>query len=192
MNGRLDPSLPRESISPELVLVDPELAARLRPHAIAGPPYAAACAPPRSPLGSVAHAAPALPELPQSNSARRHATRRVRARVGWAVTLLALVGLLGAAFAGPRDAPSIDESAPSTQPTIVLSWQPLDSASYYLVEIFGGGRLVHAESATGNRMPVPTWLAPGRYTWTVRSGAGSPYERRVSEPVEQGWFIASR
>ncbi len=109
MDNEFDPLPASEPISPELVLVDPELAARVRRNAIAGPSFAASDRASQPlpvegiPLPVVSH--DATPPLP-----RRRAARRAPARIGWAVTLVALVGVLGAAFAGPRNAADPDRT----------------------------------------------------------------------------------
>lgn len=202
MNDRIEElfrtgSISPRSISPELVLVDPELAALLRPLAVAAPVHS--IQPPELQSVVVAAAAEPVANPPSPIRARPVATRpphRLWGRVGWAVGLLAFVGVLGAAFAGPREAPSIDTSGPSiarsSQPAIVLSWEPVEWAPYYLVEVFHGQRLDHAASVTTNRLPVPDWLPPGRYTWSVRAGTGSPLDRRAGQPFEQGWFAITK
>ena len=191
MNGSFD-----EPITPELVLVDPELAARLRAVAVAEMAHLGEAGSPQP-----ATAAPALsvtPPTPTNSTdavAADRATKRGWVRVGKVAALIGVAALLGASFARPRDAPSIDESAPASRPSaspaITLAWQPTTSASYYVVEIFRGRRLVHAETVDTDRLPVPAWLAPGRYTWYVRSGSGFPVARRSSEPFEHGWFVVT-
>ncbi len=191
MNGSFD-----EPITPELVLVDPELAARLRALAVAETTHLAEAGSSRP-----AAAAPALSITPATptNNAHTAGAKRTRShgwvRVGRLVALIGVAALLGASFARPRDAPSIDESPsfsrPSASPAITLAWQTTTPSSYYVVEIFRSRRLVHAESVSANRLPVPAWLAPGRYMWFVRAGSGSPVARREGEPFEHGWFVVT-
>jgi hypothetical protein len=132
-----------EQISPELVLVDPELAARVRPFAVAGPtiapppppPPAQAVPPPVSaPAPAPVHTpvpapilrppadAPAAPPARRAPAAPAPARptrpygRRGRSVLVRAVPTLAGLAILGLAFLSPRNAPSLTEttSAPPT------------------------------------------------------------------------------
>ncbi len=191
MNGSFD-----EPITPELVLVDPELAARLRAVALAELAHLGeGCSPRPAAAAPAVSVTPPAPTNSTDAVAAERATPRGWIRVGKVAALIGVAALLGASFARPRDAPSIDESTPASRPSaspaITLAWRSTTSASYYVVEIFRGRRLVHAETVDSDRLPVPGWLAPGRYTWYVRSGSGSPLAHRSSEPFEHGWFVVT-
>jgi hypothetical protein len=101
-----------EPISPELVLVDPDLAARVRPYAVPSPPHAPATPLVRAPAPDAGVRPPdgdagaAVPE-------RREPQRRIR--LAPLVTALAGAAFLGAAFLPPREQPRItDITAPAT------------------------------------------------------------------------------
>ncbi len=108
------------------------------------------------------------------------------------VATVAALALLAAAFLPPRDAPRLtDSAAPATaapRPSVTLAWQPARDADYYLVEIFLGATLVHAQSVRPNHVVAPSWLRPGRYTWRVFAGEGAPSARDTRGPLETGWF----
>lgn len=192
-----------ESISPELVLVDPELAARLRATAVAGPPPVvpdesppAAQAPVtrEPPAEETIAAAPVAEPLRDSRPAHAGRTsRRLRTpRPASIVVGLAVMALLLVGFLPPRQAPRLGEAtapANASPGPITLGWEP-QSASAYLVEVFVGKTLVHAASTPRTAIEVPGWLAPGRYTWRVSaySGPGSGASR-PERPFEQGWFV---
>jgi hypothetical protein len=209
----------REPISPELVLVDPELAARVRPHAVAGPSVAPAPALERKPAAArpeqaatalaepvlpppaaaprePAQPAPVEPVLPApvqpANRPVRH-RRSLPGRLASAATTLAAVALLAAAFLPPRDPPRFTDAAPpataAPRASVTLAWQPAPDADYYLVEIFSGQRLVHAQSTRTTSVEAPAWLSDGRYTWRVFSGHGRPAARITRGPLESGWFL---
>jgi hypothetical protein len=208
-----------EPISPELVLVDPELAARVRAVAVAGPsldqpvtaspsversggagrepatppPAAPASVPARTPAPAPAPARAPAPGIPTGAPAR---TRRpVTARLASLASTLAVLALLAAAFLPPRDAPRLtDSAAPATaapRTSVTLAWLPASDADYYLVEVYSGTRLVHAQSVRGTRLSAPAWLRPGRYTWRVFSGQGRAADRRTRGPLESGWFVVT-
>jgi hypothetical protein len=128
-----------EQISPELVLVDPELAARVRPFAVAGPTIAPPPPPPPTqpvppPVSAPAPAPPPAPvpapilrppeDAPAPPPARRAPAppaparptrphgRRGRTVLVRALPTLAGLAILGLAFLSPRDAPSLTETTP--------------------------------------------------------------------------------
>jgi hypothetical protein len=177
-----------EPISPELVLVDPELAARVRATAVAGPSL---------PAPSPVLRPPAEQRAAGDAPARAEAPPRRRIRVTTAIAVLGGAALLGAAFLPPREAPRLTDVAPPAtaapaRPAPTLSWRRTADADYYLVELLQGERLVHATTVRGTRLEAPEWLAPGRYTWRVFAGDGAPADRNVRGPLERGWFVLSR
>lgn len=192
-----------EPITPWLVLVDPELAERVRATAVAGPAASAHVDRAPDPRPVAPHRQPArteqavhVPPLPAPAFAtgpdvrrRRSAPRLATALVGLAAAALLLVGLLP-----PRQAPSLGDAAgparaSAASPSLTLGWQST-GARAYLIEVFAGRRLVHARVTAGTRFVVPGWLAPGRYTWRVSKYAGpEPAGQRVGPPLEEGWFL---
>jgi hypothetical protein len=193
-----------EPISPELVLVDPELAARVRPFAVAGPTFDLAPEPGPEPEPGHEPAAlrapeppaaplPEPPPVPAAPARRPERRSGLLGRVSTACLVLATLALLGAAFLPPRDAPRLTDASPpaiaAPRPTVTLAWKPAGDADYYLVEIYRGERLVHAESVRTARVVAPDTLSPGRYTWRVFAGRGAPTARSVRGPLENGWFV---
>jgi hypothetical protein len=196
-----------EPISPELVLVDPELAARVRAAAGAGPQLPAqlpADDDPGARAGDRAVAPPERDPLPRPVSAPRPPERRrVRHRIGSYAATLGILCILAVAFLPPRQAPRF-QSATAASPTseaptpapapdrarpAQLAWRPVPRATYYLVEVYAGRRLVHAESVPAASVATPSWLRPGRYSWRVFAGRGRPAGRAVRGPIESGWFL---
>lgn len=84
-----------------------------------------------------------------------------------------------------RPAPA---AAPSDSLRLRLAWRPTGGSAYYLVEIFAGTRIVHAETTVKAALLIPK-LPPGRYTWRVFSGDGATGAARPRSPIEHGWFI---
>ena len=174
-----------EPVSPELVLVDPALAMRLRerarredartvPHAGPAPVAGAAGLP-----SPIAHPAP-------DDRKRRLANAVVKAGFSAALTLIALLALLPfLAFLPPRDAPTVvDSSAQALPPPHGwLAWPPHEGADSYVVQILDAGHPIHATVATKPNAPVPGTLRPGVYTWRVFVDDN---ERRG--PIAQGSF----
>ena len=95
----LDPPLP-EPISPELVLVDPELARRVRPVAVVGPPPP----PPQTRPIAVAETRP--------RAARRSPGLRLALTAVGAAALIALVTFATASVPRPGDRPYVEASSP--------------------------------------------------------------------------------
>ena len=181
-------------ISPELALVDPELAAEARaalpePAPIKRPPSVEQPAPVE---------APAQVERPARRSRRR--PRRVVAVVG-ALVLAAAVAAVAlmrdepqpaARSAQPAAAPAQEpeKSAPVARPLTpptpkplpptgahrVYTWAPTEGAFYYRVEILRNGELFHAaETADPSlRLPATLRLPPGTYRWSVRPATVGP------------------
>ena len=190
-------------ISPGLVLVDPELAARIRAaaafdHAASAPWLAA------SPNVSPQRSEPAVHlagcdtrpwdryrrEAPHVQSERR--TRNALDRLGVIGGVVALLLVLSAAFLPPRQAPHLGAAplaATTTRPT--LNW-PRRAAVGYRVEVLSRGRLVVALRTRVNHLVVPRWLGAGRYSWRVSVG-DRPSSRGTDPPwLERGWFIVPR
>jgi hypothetical protein len=192
-----------ESLSPELVLVDPELAAQLRPFVCATPKpllevlaererRLVLAARPSAPVGPEAPAVPA-PGESESVPGERWKRRYVRAGLHGskvAIGALAVAFLLGAAFLPPRQAPHLETpaSAAANRPTLV--WRP--NGNGYRVEIFAGRRLVHAVNTAASTYDVPSWLPPGHYTWRVFRDDWMSGGSVAPKPLEDGWFDLSR
>jgi hypothetical protein len=194
-----------ERISPELVLVDPELAARHRAAAVATPAplLEVLAALERQQAGTTRAEAPTppeavlAPEAPALSSAAtersdRHIGQLTLPRLKLAAAGLVVALLLGAAFLPPRQAPQLattTATAAASRPTLV--W-PAHGRGYR-VEIYVGRRLVHAENTSKNRYAVPRWLAPGRYTWRAFSDGWRRRAGRVDlTPLDEGWFDVGR
>jgi hypothetical protein len=176
-----------DQISPELALVDPELAAEARaalpePRPFVRPVERPTAGEPTAPAerpGAIERPAPA----------RRPSRRSRRRRLGG---LLALAGVLVAAaslaavmldqrHAEPE--PTLRSAqappAPAAQPPAtpqrlpadrVFSWAPAKGALYYRVEFFHNGMLFHAVQTADPalRLPGTLRLPPGAYRWSVR------------------------
>lgn len=182
-------------------MIDPELAARVLPFAVAGPtldtPAPLLLLRPPDLASAVAPEAPPPPH-------------RRRARLSPVVGITAAVALLGVAFLPPRQAPRLTDvppranaapprstpasSAPShtavpvwNEPA-VLTWRRDRKADYYLVEVFAGERLAWAATVRTTTTSTPASLAPRRYSWRVFAGSGRATSRDVRGPLESGWF----
>jgi hypothetical protein len=162
-------------LSPELVLVDPELAAVLRPVARAGPSFAE---PPRV-------AAPSTSE--RASPVRR---RTIGALAGL-VALLALqettatehvnepVPVISRALppippgrtdAAPRPLPHAARP-PHRRPPPVIAWRAVRGAAYYDLVLWREGRRVRDLWPRTPQLALVS-LAPGRYLWFAYPGFG--------------------
>lgn len=214
--GRIDHPLRTmfdEPVSPELALVDPALAAYLRelhvppasPERVrrAPAPAPAQVAPDHGlppvppPLGDLRPARtrsfPA-PPVDRSEGAARHdgEARRASRRRRWrprpfeAVTALAFLGLLGAAFLPPHDPPTF--AAPARSGQVSLAWPETRASDVYLLQITDGARVVYERRLGRPHLDEVFQLAPGRaYAWRVYLAL--PSQARSSEPVARGSFV---
>jgi hypothetical protein len=177
-------------ISPELALVDPELAAAAR-----------AALPDRPPSTFAAVRAAPL-EPPEPNLARpaqppRRSARPPRSRVRRPIILCAFAAALVLGVAHARDPvqgvmaaerlavpeaarhPGLEASAAGVEartPPKVLIWPQVEGAAAYRVELFRGGVRIYGGTTRETRLELPySWryegrrreLAPGAYSWLV-------------------------
>lgn len=187
-----------EPISPELVLVDPELRARVLATAVSGPTsYQEArtetveldLAEPVEAMAAAPNEAAAGHRAPSTGARSRR-----RLRLGTLAVGGALLALLGAAFLPPRDGPRLlgPRAVGAAPIRDVLSWAPATAAGTgYLVEFYRGERLVHAETVEHPRLVVPEWFSPGRYAWRVFARATPTAQPARDRLLEQGWFSVS-
>ena len=197
------PPIPEEQVSPELVLVDPELRERLlrqslRELLLAGigpdphpprvvPPMPAWDPQPERTSGEIPIRVPvSTPFLvPGRGPARRAHGSSVVAATLIALFFLALPSL---AFLPPRQAPTLAleaEPASPGEPTII-TWQSDPMADYYVFELSGGGRLVQLETVQNASVTVAASLPPGRYSWQVLVGEGPVRDHDTHGPVAGG------
>lgn len=195
-----------EPISPELVLVDPELRLRLRLQALREleRETSTSTEPERetsAPIALVLAAAPAdaatRPTSPTSIEQRASRpsrrlmpdTRRLGSIAAVTVlVLLALVPLL--AFLPPRQAPRL--AGPSVEAGVMappkLAWAADARANYYVVQIFRKGRLVRKSVERSATATLPATLPAGEYSWRVYSGYGLVGDRVRRGPIADATF----
>jgi hypothetical protein len=172
-----------EPVSPELALVDPELAARAR-RQLPEPPDALARRPP----------GPTMPVAPASADPDRSLTDVARAATSLRFVVVAV--MLASAFLGPVAVDLLSRSGnagasgsggestavprPVTSvpgpggPGVELRWQSVSGAVSYDVIVWRGGARVLDLWPTGSRVRIPyAALDPGRYLWFVYPRAGS-------------------
>jgi hypothetical protein len=186
-----------ESVSPELALVDPELASRLRAAMRLDDAAGIAIRPPvTSPTVTTAAARPAPPTIafpPRGRAAAR--VRSVRLANGLAVGIVAVLALLPLlAFLPPRQAPTMAAaSAPTTAGSQrTLAWPADPRATYYVVQLLRGNRLVHVSLPPSETASLPASLRPGSYTWRVYAGYGTIDANQRRGPIATGSFTVTR
>jgi hypothetical protein len=183
-----------DQISPELVLVDPELAAEARAQL---PEAASIVQPARDERLSLVE--------PPSRRTRRRSIRIV-AVVGALVVAAAVAAAVvrdepqptvrsaqAAAAQEPEESPKAGVlgarklAPPPTDAHRVYVWAPTDGALYYRVEFLRNGKPFHAaETADPSlRLPATLRLPPGTYRWSVRPatvGAAGVVLQQASRP----------
>jgi hypothetical protein len=185
-------------ISPELVLVDPELRKRLARLGNAVPRPAWDVARPRNPaadsVGTVATEAVAA--APVAHGARQVATRprpkRSLVAVGVAIGVMGVSTVVGLSTAGSGTADPA-AVAPSTGQRI--AWAPSPGATGYVVELRRPGGQPYRAVTASTTILLPTRpssggvrLTAGRYTWYVWSVR---HGRRAGVPIVRSLLVVS-
>jgi hypothetical protein len=189
-----------EPISPELVLVDPELAQRVRAFAVAGRELLVVRPPESAPAtaGTVEQvlAAPAAAPVavePQPELRRPLPPVHRGTRVIEALAIVSVAAFLGLALLPPRDAPRFAIPGPTTAGSAsssIVAWTPRAGVDRYRVQLFYRGQVVYTTTVSQASMPVPPWLRAGRYTWRVfGETTGRPIP---SVPIENGLLTVPR
>ena len=181
-----------EPVSPELALVDPELAARAREVLPVPPPTPPALPePPRLRL--------ILSErlIPRDSAEPVARTRRARPHLAAAV-VAAAIGLAGAAWLPPsrEAAPErrVAPAAPAADPLAPaqFTWAPAAEARTYLFVLYRRGRPVYEASTSVPRLVLPLrWsfggepqrLRGGTYRWVVVPRYGAIDSLREGDPI---------
>jgi hypothetical protein len=169
-----------EQVSPELALVDPELAARLRAAHV--PPCTIDR--PRPPRATAA--APAVVSAPAESTPAEPTRRRWRLRPLELVAAAALVVILGAAFLPSPNAPTF--AAPVQRGEIVLAWPEARKSDVYLLQILDGPETVYERRLEEPHLDEVFALVDGRrYRWRVFVTADRPAPG--SKPIARGSFV---
>jgi hypothetical protein len=175
-----------KEISPELALVDPELAAEAR----------------RS-----------LPEPASAVPAERVATRAGRRPRLVVATAALLIGSAAALVLARGDAEVVPEAATvrvlgarkvdrtpprslpaSGRPSRVFSWQETEGAAFYYVVFLRNGKTFHTAETANPWLRVPDSLKfpPGAYRWSVRPAVAGDAGIVVGDAVLVRTFRVSR
>jgi hypothetical protein len=182
---------PRE-ISPELVLVDPELA-RLARASLGEPGSFGAPKPPTGPRLQLVVGVPPSPEV-RVRARRRRGGRTMLALLA-GVVLLAIGAV---AVSGPTI--SWIGSQGRHPKAATLTWPTAPAASYYDFILWHDGRRVLDEWPRGPRAIVPVaWsfrgaaykLVPGRYVWFAYPGFGAKAARHYGALAGSGVLVVS-
>ena len=177
-------------ISPELVLVDSDLAASARP---------------------------ALPDEPWPAPVRielRRRRRRARFPVAGLLAIVvyaAFLGILGVSLLPTRERPTFapenltsQEVAPGMatrrgepprlKPARTLSWAPKEGAAYYQVSLLRNGRRFYQARTRTPWLTFPrnVRFVPGEYRWAVRPAIPGKSAVRLAEPIVDTTFRVDR
>jgi hypothetical protein len=178
-----------EAISPELALVDPELAAAAR-----------ALLPGPGEFRPAWHTQPAAPAQPAADvqPARRRA-RHVRraALVACALATAAAVGgALETTRAGRHEAMQVPVARPVVRPpqqareSRTYTWPAVPGARTYEIRLLRGREPVWSATTTAAtaELPARVRLAAGRYTWSATPAFGKPLLDAAARPVVEMTF----
>jgi hypothetical protein len=179
---------PRE-ISPELVLVDPELAVVAR-RLLPDPGAFGRAAPP----AELADDARLVPTKPRTGVSRRRRLRRPLVLLA-AVSLIVAAVFIGYArssvprpsLAPPTTDPRLRQAGPRSAQTI--RWAQVRGATYYDLVLWRDGKRVLDLWPTSARVLLHDRLAPGRYRWFVYPGFGAKASQRYGSLAGSGMFV---
>ncbi len=175
-------------ISPELVLVDPDLAAGARA-ALPDHPWPA----------------PARIQSPTPTLQRRIPVAAILSFLSFA----ALVGILGVSLLPSRDqptfaaegqriqpaaSPSGARKLPRFKPARTFAWVSQARAAYYQVAFFRNGRRFYQRRTRSARVTLPRRVrfTPGDYRWTVRPAFRARNGMRLADPIVDSTFRIGR
>lgn len=169
-------------ISPELVLVDPELAKVARLH-LPEP-------------GSFGRRPPTTIELERSESR----SSRQRWWLSQPLFLLVFVGLVGSALFIGRAMSSVPRPWLSNGSVQTISWQPVADATYYDLVVWQDGRRVLDLWPTAAAVSVPlsasqqsgAGLRAGHYLWFAYPGFGARSSQKYGALAESGAFVVQQ
>jgi len=164
-----DPPVDLRCVSPELVLVDPELAAYARAHLPLGPVWSR----PEPARDDRVVVPVALPEPEQEHGGRFRVWRSRALVVAVGLVLFglgfaAMLGVLSAERTG--SAPHVAAPAPVPSGATRLAWPPVPGADAYRIRVSAGPRVVLDQLVS--RPSLSTTLRGGSYRWTVRAIGG--------------------
>jgi hypothetical protein len=178
VGGRMTVDL--HDISPELVLVDPELAAVARLHL---PEPGSFGRPPQTASVEVATSA--------SRSSRH------RWWLSQPLILLVFIGLIGSALFMGRAMSSVPRPWLSQTAVQSITWRPVAGATYYDLVVWQDGRRVLDLWPTAAAVSVPTnandlggdGLGAGRYLWFAYPGFGAKSSTQYGALAGSGAFV---
>jgi hypothetical protein len=214
VGARLEDERP---LSPELALIDPDLARVAREQQTRAPADAA--------LVAGTHA------RTSSHSESPSRPRRRRRRFVWAAALITAIAAgvlflpsdkllrtahlrgtshgrqaqpetptnMGSSRTGSKRATSASAAALGRASQASFGWVPVRNASYYVVRFFRGDRRVFEARPAQPRLVLPLrWrfggrryrLEPGRYHWSVRPGFGRRSAERLGKPIVDADWVA--
>jgi hypothetical protein len=162
-----------EHVSPELALVDPDLARAARAEARA------------QPWELVAPSA-----VPAPSVARPRRNRRRRLVAAMIATLAAAGGIVASAGIFPRaeDRPTLARPDPQFAPARTFAWTAVPDADHYRIRFYRDADVVLEARPAEPRYVLPSTFkfSPGRYRWTVE--AAEPDGNGYRPPVVASSF----
>jgi hypothetical protein len=149
-----------EAVSPELCLVDPELAARLR----AAPAALAPVGPPVFPIVRLPAGPGTLAEPVEPRSARRTRIGLLAAAAAAVVAIAVGAGTAALSGTGSGARPSARANEP---PPVRIAWHGTPDVAWYRVRVSQAGRVVLTTYVSKPRYTLPAQLrrTPGEYIW---------------------------
>lgn len=201
-----------EPLTPELVLVDPDLARRAREQLPEREPERRRVAVEQKPAAQPPLFGFVQP-TPSAHAVDRQLRRRKRRRRNRVLVLL-ILGIATAAailsveplrhfFWESREATVVPAGGESSAGVSAraFAWVSVPNATYYLVQFYRGRDEIFRARPSAPRLLVPAqWafkgrrysLTPGRYRWSVRPGFGRPSQARYGQPVVRAKLVIQR
>lgn len=97
---------------------------------------------------------------------------------------------------GAQAATNAQEAAATStyRPTRVWGWVPVPDSTFYYVAFYRGGRGIYEARPRQARLVLPAGFRfpPGRYTWLIKPGFGSPSHPRYGRLIGPSSFVVRR
>lgn len=173
-----------EPISPELVLVDPELRRRLLDAELRDLLQMAVLASRPQPPARESERAPERAIVFRTQRRRRHDLPQIAIA---AVLATAVLGLPSLAFLPPRQQPTLAPTAAvSSASRPRIDWKGESAADYYVVEFLVDGRLAAVVTPSDPAAAIPASLVGRAATWHVFAGYGPVSQLNTHGPIASG------
>jgi hypothetical protein len=175
-----------DPVSPELVLVDPDLRRQLLDAEMRDLLELAVLASQPPPLS---HDGERDLESPHGSHLKHSRVRSRLGIAGYAALAVFVLVLPSLAFLPPRQQPTLGTPVERPPSPGRIEWSADPNADYYLVEFLVDGRLAAVIRQSEPAAPIPVSLASHLTTWHVFAGYGPVASHNTRGPIATGSIV---